>query len=96
MGVTSVPATGRGHGDLPSLAPGATSLLDVTITDSRQGDLAKAYLAIGEPPSRAGRRPYPALQGRRRVRQRPARVAGPAPGITRAARSSAAARCRPR
>jgi len=31
--------------DLPSLAPGATSLLDVTITGSRQGDLADAALA---------------------------------------------------
>ncbi len=31
--------------DLPSLAPGATSLLDVTVTGSRQGDLARAALA---------------------------------------------------
>jgi hypothetical protein len=31
--------------DLPNLAPGATSLLDVTITGSRQGDLAQASLA---------------------------------------------------
>ncbi|WP_027285837.1 pectate lyase family protein [Rubritepida flocculans] len=31
--------------DLPSLAPGATSLLDVTITGCRQGDLAQAALA---------------------------------------------------
>ncbi|GGG42278.1 hypothetical protein GCM10010964_32200 [Caldovatus sediminis] len=31
--------------DLPSLAPGATSLLDVTITGCRQGDLADAALA---------------------------------------------------
>ena len=31
--------------DLPSLAPGATSLLDVTVTGSRQGDLAHAALS---------------------------------------------------
>jgi hypothetical protein len=31
--------------DLPSLAPGATSLLDVTVTGCRQGDLAQAALA---------------------------------------------------
>jgi hypothetical protein len=31
--------------DLPSLAPGATSLLDVTVTGCRQGDLAAAALA---------------------------------------------------
>jgi len=31
--------------DLPSLAPGATSLLDVTVADARQGDLAHAALA---------------------------------------------------
>jgi hypothetical protein len=31
--------------DLPSLAPGATSLLDVTVTGCRQGDLADAALA---------------------------------------------------
>ena len=31
--------------DLPSLAPGATSLLDVTVTGGRQGDLAHAALA---------------------------------------------------
>ncbi|WP_149539317.1 pectate lyase family protein [Siccirubricoccus phaeus] len=31
--------------DLPSLAPGATSLLDVTVTGSRQGDLTDAALA---------------------------------------------------
>ena len=31
--------------DLPSLAPGATSLLDVTVTDCRQGGLADAALA---------------------------------------------------
>jgi len=31
--------------DLPSLDPGATSLLDVTVTGSRQGDLAHAALA---------------------------------------------------
>ncbi|HYZ34469.1 MAG TPA: hypothetical protein VE684_19540 [Crenalkalicoccus sp.] len=31
--------------DLPSLAPGATSLLDVTVTGCRQGDLADATLA---------------------------------------------------
>jgi hypothetical protein len=31
--------------DLPSLAPGATSLLDVTVTGCRQGDLANAALA---------------------------------------------------
>jgi hypothetical protein len=30
--------------DLPSLAPDATSLLDVTVTGSRQGDLADAAL----------------------------------------------------
>jgi len=35
--------------DLPSLAPGATNLLDVTITGSRQGDLAHA----ARPPRRA-------------------------------------------
>lgn len=31
--------------DLPPLAPGATSLLDVTVTGCRQGDLADAALA---------------------------------------------------
>jgi hypothetical protein len=31
--------------DLPSLAPGATSLLDVTVAGARQGDLAHAALA---------------------------------------------------
>ena len=31
--------------DLPNLAPGATSLLDVTVTGCRQGDLADAALA---------------------------------------------------
>ena len=31
--------------DLPNLAPGATSLLDVTVTGARQGDLAQAALA---------------------------------------------------
>lgn len=31
--------------DLPSLAPGATSLIDVTVTGSRQGDLTDAALA---------------------------------------------------
>ena len=31
--------------DLPSLAPGASSLLDVTVTGCRQGDLADAALA---------------------------------------------------
>lgn len=31
--------------DLPSLAPGATSLLDVTVTGARQGDLAHAAQA---------------------------------------------------
>jgi hypothetical protein len=31
--------------DLPSLAPGATSLFDVTVTGSRQGDLVDAALA---------------------------------------------------
>lgn len=31
--------------DLPSLAPGATSLLDVTVNGARQGDLAHAALA---------------------------------------------------
>jgi len=31
--------------DLPSLAPGATSLLDVTVPGCRQGDLAQAALA---------------------------------------------------
>lgn len=31
--------------DLPSLAPGATSLLDVTVPGCRQGDLADAALA---------------------------------------------------
>ena len=31
--------------DLPSLAPGATSLLDVTVAGARQGDLAQAALA---------------------------------------------------
>ncbi|MBX6741139.1 MAG: hypothetical protein IRY87_03710, partial [Acetobacteraceae bacterium] len=31
--------------DLPSLAPGATGLLDVTVTGSRQGDLAYTALA---------------------------------------------------
>ncbi len=31
--------------DLPSLAPGATSLLDVTVPGCRQGDLAAAALA---------------------------------------------------
>ena len=31
--------------DLPSLAPGATSLLDVTVNGARQGDLAQAALA---------------------------------------------------
>ncbi|MBX6386227.1 MAG: hypothetical protein IRZ07_25195 [Microbispora sp.] len=31
--------------NLPNLAPGATSLLDVTITGCRQGDLADASLA---------------------------------------------------
>ncbi|MFZ6762233.1 hypothetical protein [Pseudoroseomonas sp. WGS1072] len=31
--------------DLPSLAPGITSLLDVTVTGARQGDLAHAALA---------------------------------------------------
>ena len=31
--------------DLPSLAPGATSLLDVTVPGARQGDLAQAALA---------------------------------------------------
>lgn len=31
--------------DLPSLAPGATSLLDVTVNGARQGDLANAALA---------------------------------------------------
>ena len=31
--------------DLPSLAPGTTSLLDVTVADARQGDLAHAALA---------------------------------------------------
>jgi hypothetical protein len=31
--------------DLPSLAPGATSLLDVTVAEVRQGDLAAAALA---------------------------------------------------
>lgn len=31
--------------DLPSLAPGATSLLDVTVAGCRQGDLADAALA---------------------------------------------------
>jgi hypothetical protein len=31
--------------DLHSLAPGAASLLDVTVTGSRQGDLAHAALA---------------------------------------------------
>jgi hypothetical protein len=30
--------------DLPNLAPGATSLLDVTVTGCRQGDLAEAAL----------------------------------------------------
>ena len=30
--------------DLPSLAPGATSLLDVTVAGGRQGDLAHAAL----------------------------------------------------
>jgi hypothetical protein len=31
--------------DLPSLAPGATSLLDVTVAGARQGDRAEAALA---------------------------------------------------
>jgi hypothetical protein len=31
--------------DLPNLAPGATSLLDVAVTGCRQGDLADAALA---------------------------------------------------
>ena len=31
--------------DLPTLAPGAISLLDVTVTGARQGDLAHAVLA---------------------------------------------------
>jgi hypothetical protein len=31
--------------DLPNLAPGATSLLDVTVIGRRQGDLADAALA---------------------------------------------------
>ncbi len=31
--------------DLPSLAPGATSLFDVTVAGCRQGDLAQAALA---------------------------------------------------
>ena len=31
--------------DLPSLAPGATSLLDVTVAGARQGDIAHAALA---------------------------------------------------
>jgi hypothetical protein len=31
--------------DLPNLAPGATSLLDVTVSGARQGDLAHAALA---------------------------------------------------
>jgi hypothetical protein len=31
--------------NLPSLAPGATSLLDVTVPGARQGDLAHAALA---------------------------------------------------
>jgi hypothetical protein len=31
--------------DLPNLAPGATSLVDVTVTGCRQGDLAEAALA---------------------------------------------------
>jgi hypothetical protein len=31
--------------DLPNLAPGATSLLDLTVTGGRQGDLAEAALA---------------------------------------------------
>lgn len=31
--------------DLPSLAPGATSVLDVTVPGGRQGDLARASLA---------------------------------------------------
>jgi hypothetical protein len=31
--------------DLPSLAPGATTLLDVTVNGARQGDLAHAALA---------------------------------------------------
>jgi len=31
--------------DLPSLAPGATSLLDVSVNGARQGDLAHAALA---------------------------------------------------
>ncbi len=31
--------------DLPNLAPGATSLLDVTVNGARQGDLAHAALA---------------------------------------------------
>jgi hypothetical protein len=31
--------------DLPSLAPGATSLLDVTVAGCRQGDLMHAALA---------------------------------------------------
>jgi hypothetical protein len=40
--------------DLPSLAPGATSLLDVTVAGSRQGDLAHAALAAS---TRFARRP---------------------------------------
>ncbi|MBR0658694.1 hypothetical protein [Neoroseomonas oryzicola] len=31
--------------DLPNLAPGATSLLDVTVAGARQGDIAQAALA---------------------------------------------------
>ena len=35
--------------DLPSLAPGATHLTDVTVTGARQGDRAEASLASSTP-----------------------------------------------
>ena len=54
--------------DLPNLAPGATSLLDVTVNGARQGDLTPAALASStcfiELASTAGKLPVNANCGR--------------------------------